>query len=274
MNIIQAIFLGLIQGVAEFLPISSSGHLNLVQNVFGIEAPEFYDVLLHFGTLLAIFVYYRQYIMDMIQEFICGCRELAHPEERKGKIPPARRMILLVVIGTLPLFLILPVKSRIETFGSSNLFIGVVLLLTGAILYFSDRMARGRKTERTASVADALLVGCAQALATIPGLSRSGATIAAGMTRGYRREFAVRYSFLLSIPAVLGATLLSLLDVLEEGVDLSALPVYLVGVAVAAVVGYFSIRVLESLTKKGKFGNFAYYCWVIGLVAILCGLFL
>ncbi len=274
MTLFQSLLLGLIQGVAEFLPISSSGHLNLMQNLFGIEAPEFYDVLLHFGTLLAIFVYYRQDILDMILEFFRGCRAIVKPEYREEKIPPARRLVLLVVVGTLPLFLVLPVKSRIETFGGSNLFIGVVLLLTGAILFFSDRMARGRKTARSATLVDALLVGCAQALATIPGLSRSGATIAAGMVRGYRREFAVRYSFLLSIPAVLGANLLSLLDVLEEGVDAAQLPIYLAGIAVAAVAGYCSIRVLESLTKKGKFGNFAYYCWAIGVVAIVCGLVL
>ncbi len=268
MTLLESILLGFIQGVAEFLPISSSGHLNLIQNIFGIEAPEFYDVLLHFGTLLAIFVYYWQYILDMVLEFFRGCKALVILEE--GNIPPARRMVLLVIIGTLPLFLILPVKSRIEIFGGSNLFIGVALLLTGGILFFADRMAKGRKTERSATIVDALLVGCAQALATIPGLSRSGSTIAAGMVRGYRREFAVRFSFLLSIPAVLGANLLSLLDVLEMGIDATQLPIYLVGVAVSSVTGYLAIRILESLTKKGAFGNFAYYCWMMGMLAILC----
>ncbi len=274
MSFIQAILLGLIQGVAEFLPISSSGHLNLIQNVFDIQAPEFYDVLLHFGTLVAIFVYYRTYIRDMILEFIRLCKSLAGKQDVPEQVPSARRMILLVVVGTLPLLLVLPIKSKLEVFGSSNLFIGVALLVTGAVLYYADSLPRGRKTERSATLVDALLVGCAQALATIPGISRSGSTIAAGMTRGYRREFAVRFSFLLSIPAVLGANLLSLIDVLQEGADLSQLPIYLVGVVVAGISGYFCIRVLDGIARKSSFGSFAYYCWIIGLVAILCGVFL
>ncbi|MCD8143976.1 MAG: undecaprenyl-diphosphate phosphatase [Oscillospiraceae bacterium] len=272
MTFFQAILLGLVQGVAEFLPISSSGHLALIENLFGIQAPEFYDVMLHFGTLVAVFVYYWHYIVDMVLEFFRGCRAIVVPAYREEKTPPARRMVMLVILGTLPLVLILPVKDRIEAFGGSNLFIGIMLLLTGALLFLSDRLSRGRKTERSATVVDALLVGCAQAVATMPGLSRSGTTIAAGMLRGYKREFAVRFSFLLSIPAVLGANLLSLIDVIQEGIEVSQLPVYLAGVVVAGVAGYFSIRLLESLTKKGRFGSFAYYCWMIGIVAILCAI--
>jgi undecaprenyl-diphosphatase len=135
-------------------------------------------------------------------------------------------------------------------------------------------MAHGRKTEKTATLVDALLVGCAQAVATLPGISRSGATIAAGLTRGYKREFAVRYSFLLSLPAVLGANLLSLIDVLKDGADMSQFPIYIVGVAVAAVAGFFSLRLLNLLAQKGKFGNFAYYCWGMGVVALICGVVL
>ena len=274
MSYLQTIILGLVQGVAEFLPISSSGHLALIENLFNIQAPEFYDVLLHFGTLIAVFIYYRKDIVDMILEFFRGCRALVLPAYREEETPPARRLVLLVIVGTLPLLLILPVKDRIEAFGDSNLFVGCMLILTGVILFVSDRMARGKKTERSATVLDALLVGCAQAVATVPGISRSGATISAGMLRGYRRTFAVRFSFLLSLPAVLGANLLSLIDLIQEGVDLTQLPVYLVGVVVAGVAGYFSIRLLENLTKRGRFGNFAYYCWAIGAAAVLCGIFL
>lgn len=274
MSYLQAIILGLVQGIAEFLPISSSGHLALIENLFDIQAPEFYDVLLHFGTLVAVCVYYWRDIAEMILEFFRGCRALAVPAYRGEETPPARRLVLLVIVGTLPLLLILPVKDRIEAFGDSNLFVGCMLLLTGVILFVSDRLARGKKTERSATVLDALLVGCAQAAATIPGISRSGATISAGMLRGYKRTFAVRFSFLLSLPAVLGANLLSLIDVLQEGVEMTQIPVYLVGVVIAGVAGYFSIRLLETLTKRGRFGSFAYYCWVIGAVAVLCGIFL
>jgi undecaprenyl-diphosphatase len=274
MNLFESILLGLVQGVAEFLPISSSGHLALLQNLFHIQAPDFFDVLLHFGTLIAVFIFYWQDIVDMILEFFRGCRAIVSPAHRGEEVPPARRLVLLVILGTLPLVLILPVKDKIEAWGDSNIFIGIMLLITGLVLFTADRMARGKKTEKKATIIDALLVGCAQAVATLPGISRSGATIAAGMTRGFKREFAVRFSFLLSLPAVLGANLLSLIDVLKDGADMSQFPIYIVGVAVAAVAGFFSLRLLNLLAQKGKFGNFAYYCWGMGVVALICGVVL
>ncbi len=274
MNLFESIILGLVQGVAEFLPISSSGHLALLQNLFQIQAPDFYDVLLHFGTLIAVCIYYWHDIVAMVLEFFRGCRAIVVPAYREETVPPARRLVLLVVLGTLPLILILPFKDRIEACGSSNLFIGFMLLITGVVLFVADRLAKGRKTEKSATMVDALLVGCAQAIATLPGISRSGATIAAGLTRGYKREFAVRFSFLLSLPAVLGANLLSLIDIIKDGTDLSQIPIYLVGVVVAGVVGFLSLRLLDVIAKKGKFGNFSYYCWGAGIVALICGIVL
>lgn len=273
MTLIQSAFLGLVQGVAEFLPISSSGHLALFQNFLGIQSAEeaslFFDVLLHLGTLLAVFVYYREMIWEMILEFFGWISDLAHGGTEEKEIAPARRLILLIIVGTLPLFVILPVKSVVEKLGGSTLFIGCALLLTGTLLFLSDRMGKGRKNERSATILDTVIVGFAQALATVPGLSRSGTTIAAGLLRGYNREYAVRYSFLMSIPAVLGANILSFKDALEVGIDTSMIPVYLVGVVVAAVSGYFSIRLVNLLADKGKFGAFAYYCWAVGVLVIV-----
>ena len=184
-------------------------------------------------------------------------------------------MVLLIIIGTLPLFLVLPVMDRVEAFGNNPIFVCCALLVTGCILFLSDRMARGRKTARNATLTDVLLVGVAQGFATIPGLSRSGTTISAGMALGFDRNFAVRYSFLLSLPAVLGATLLKVVKVAVEGeVDLTLLPMYLSGMTVAGVVGYFSIRLVKLLADKGKFGRFAYYCWVVGAVALIASFFL
>lgn len=276
MSFLESIILGLVQGVAEFLPISSSGHLALLQNLFEIQAPEFFDVLLHFGTLIAVFIYYWADIVEMIRQFFLGCRAICVPAYReKGPIPAGRRMVLLIIVATLPLVLVLPVKDVIDSLGGSNLFIGFMLILTGAVLYISDRMAKGRKTARTATVVDALLVGCAQAIATMPGISRSGATIAAGMGRGFDRKFAVRFSFLMSLPAIIGANLLSLIDVIQEGgVDPAQIPVYLAGVAVAAVSGYFCIRLLNLLASKGKFGSFAYYCWAMGALTLVLAIVL
>ena len=180
-------------------------------------------------------------------------------------------MVLLIIVGTLPLFLVLPIEDAVEAFGNNPLFVCGALLITGCVLFISDQLDRRHKTVRSATLLDVLLVGVAQGLATIPGLSRSGCTISAGMVRGFDRKFAVRYSFLMSLPAVLGATLLEVLDVmeLEGGVPAGDLPKYLMGMAVAAVVGYFSIKLVNLLADRGKFGAFAFYCWGAGGLFIL-----
>ena len=258
--------------MAEFLPISSSGHLAIAEQLLGVEGaseiPGFFDVLLHLGTLVAVFVAYWPEIRDMILEFFRGIGDLIHGTT-PTPVPPARRMILLVIVGTLPLFVILPFKDWIEGLSSNLYVVGLALLATGCLLFASDRVRKGRKTERSTRMTDALLVGAAQALATCPGLSRSGTTITAGCFLGFERKFAVRYSFILSIPAVLGANILSLKDALEGTVIWSEAPVYLAGVIVAAVVGYACIRLLKMIADKGKFGAFAYYCWAAGLLTVI-----
>ena len=178
-------------------------------------------------------------------------------------------MILFIILGTMPLFAVLPVKDFVEGLYSNPMFIGCAFLGTGLILFLSDRLSRGNKDVKNASILDVLLVGCGQALATVPGISRSGTTISVGLARGFSREFAVKLSFLLSIPAVLGANILSLIDAVKEGIDWTLMPVYLVGVAVAAVSGYLAIRLLKYISQKGSFGGFADYCGGIGLVTLI-----
>ena len=175
----------------------------------------------------------------------------------------------MIIIATLPLFAVLPIKDKVESLYGNTIFIGCALLVTGFLLFYSDRMGRGRKTARSATMLDALLVGVGQAVAVVPGLSRSGTSISVGLTRGFRRNFAVRFSFLMSIPAVLGANILSIKDAVADGIDVSMLPIYLVGMLVAAVSGYFAIRLVNNLANKGKFGNFAFYCWGVGAAAVI-----
>lgn len=277
MTYFMAILLGLVQGVAEFLPISSSGHLTLMQHFFsGMEEPDnLFNILLHFATLISVCVVYRRDVAEMIAEFFRGLTDIIGGRgSRESSPPPARRLVLLVIVGTLPLLLVLPVEGAVEGLGRHPAFVSCALIVTGCLLFFSDRMARGRKTERTARVRDALLVGLAQACATIPGLSRSGCTISAGMALGFDRKFAVRYSFLLSLPAVLGATLLKVVKAFGDGVETERLPMYLVGMAAAGVVGYFSIKLVDLLASKGKFGKFAYYCWAAGAVSLAASILL
>lgn len=267
----MAIVLGMVQGVAEFLPISSSGHLSLLQHFFSMEEPDtLYNILLHFATLIAVCVVYWRDVVDMIVEFFRGIASLFSRQGGHGNPPEGRRLVLLVILGTLPLFLILPFDDMVEGLGANPVFVSAMLLVTGCILFLSDRYGGGRKTVRTATVRDVLLVGVAQGAATIPGLSRSGTTISAGMALGFDRNFAVRYSFLMSLPAVFGATLLKVVKVAKSGVlDTNLLPMYLTGMVVAGVVGYFSIRLVKLLADKGKFGRFAYYCWIAGVIALI-----
>lgn len=272
MSLFSAVLLGLVQGVAEFLPISSSGHLAIAEHLLNMsgasEIPEFFDVLLHLGTLIAVFAAYWDDICDMVMEFIYGVRDLAR-HTTPVPVPPARRMILLIIVGTLPLFVVLPIKDLVEGLADNMYFVAGALIVTGFLLFASDRVKKGRKTERSATLLDVLLVGIAQAVATCPGISRSGTTITAGCFVGFERKFAVRYSFLMSIPAILGANILALKDVIESGASMADLPVYLVGVAVAAGVGYACIRLLKMIADKGKFGFFAYYCWAVGVLTLI-----
>ena len=270
MSLLSSIILGLIQGVAEFLPISSSGHLAIAEHLLGmtgLEIPEFFDVLLHLGTLIAVFAAYWEDIRNMVVEFFCGVRDLAH-RTTPTPVPPARRLILLIIVGTLPLLVVLPIKDLVEGLADNMHFVGGALIVTGFLLFASDRVKKGRKTEKSATLVDVLLVGAAQAIATCPGISRSGTTITAGCFVGFDRKFAVRFSFLLSIPAILGANVLSIKDALDT-VVWTEVPVYLVGVAVAAAVGYACIRLLKMIADKGKFGFFAYYCWVVGIITLI-----
>lgn len=272
MTYLMSVILGAVQGVAEFLPISSSGHLTLLQHFFGMEqADNLFNILLHFATLLAVCVVYFQDIVEMIVEFFAFLRDLVTRKSSHGNPPEARRLILLLIVGTLPLVAVLLIKDQVEALGNSPAFVSCALLVTGCILFFSDRMGRGSKTAKNATLKDVLLVGVAQGLATIPGISRSGSTISAGMACGFDRKFAVRYSFLMSLPAVLGATLLEVVDVLQapQGIPDGMLPKYLLGMAVSSVVGYFSIKLVNLLASKGKFGAFAYYCWAAGIVSLV-----
>ena len=277
MTISSAIILGIVQGVAEFLPISSSGHLAVLQNLFDLSAGEdhlFFDVLLHLGTLISICVCYWGDIVAMVREIFIVLRGGREADGTPVTQPlGAARLFLMIVVGTLPLFLVLPINDSVEQLYYITPFIGVALLLTGCMLFVSDRMTPGKKTERNMRFRDALIIGLCQCVATIPGLSRSGATITAGIATGLDRKFAMKYSFLLSLPAVLGANLLSLIKALtEESVDTSLIPAYLIGMLFAMLSGIAAILLMKLIARKSKFGWFAYYCWGAGALTIILSL--
>lgn len=275
MSIGNAMFLGFVQGIAEFLPISSSGHLAILQNLFNMSDIEgghlFFDVLLHFGTLIAICYMYWKDIKAMVMELI-ELFSRRNTEKTERKQLPAARLFFLICVATLPLVLILPVNDYIDSLSQSTVFVGIALILTGLILVVSDRMKSGELDEKNLSFGKALIIGLCQCVATLPGLSRSGTTITAGIATGAGRSFAIKFSLLMSIPAVLGATLLELIKSFKAGIDASLLPAYLVGMVTATVSGVLAIGVLKLIAKKGKFRGFAYYCWIVGAVTVILSL--
>ncbi|MBR6812036.1 MAG: undecaprenyl-diphosphate phosphatase [Oscillospiraceae bacterium] len=273
MSYLTAVFLGFIQGLTEFLPVSSSGHLSLIQNLFiggDVEHEHmFFDVLLHLATLAAVFVVYRKDIIELIREFFLGIGAAVKRQGPVKNAPPMRRFVWMIIIACLPLALVPLYQDFVEGLYYNTLFIGFALLATGALLVVCDKVGKGRKNEANAKYSDALIVGLSQAVAVVPGLSRSGTTIAVGSFVGFERSFAVKFSFILSMPAVLGANILSLVDALSTGFDHSLMGVYAAGMVSAFVFGLLAMWLLKFIVKKGKFGAFSWYCFAAGAAAII-----
>ena len=268
------------QGITEFLPVSSSGHLSILQNLFSLEYSEdsnlLFDVLLHLGTLVSIFTVYRLEIKAMVADGLEFLRRRAESDiDEPVTLKPPARALLFVIVGTIPMFVAVFFKNSVSRLFTNTGFIGFALIVTGCLLFVSNRFVqKGYKTDKTMTIGDAILIGIAQAVAIIPGLSRSGTTIAVGLTRGLTGSFAVRFSMLLSIPAVLGSLIVTLYSAIRNGANFALLPVYLAGFIVAAVVGFFSIQIIRSIMNKGKFNSFAYYCWGIGALTLILSLVL
>ena len=274
MELYHAVVLGIVQGATEFLPISSSGHLVLFQALFGMKEPEiFFDIAVHLGTLLAVCVFYCK----DLKEIMVALFSMTTWRAGKGGIlarfskTPQLRLLWLIVVGTIPTVLFgLAFRPIAEMLFSSIRLVGLMLLITGILLWMTRRVrAKGRKVgELTAW--DGLCVGIIQGLAILPGISRSGATIAIGLFRKIDRETAARYSFLLSIPAILGAVVLELAGM--QGPISPHLGPILSGACIAGIVGYVALKVLIHFVKRGNLHIFAPYCWLLGLIAIMCSL--
>ncbi len=246
----QAIIWGLVQGLTEFLPVSSSGHLVLVPDLLKMEPPDLATTaVLHLGTLIAVLAYFRKDVIGLFRF------------DR-----PARHLWLLLIIGTLPAGLGLVFKDQVEAFQESSTLVAVALLGTGVVLLLSQWIVRRAKTIDQETPYGALLIGLAQALAILPGVSRSGMTITAGLGRGFSPEEAARFSFLLAIPAIVGGGLLEMVDLADSGGLTGSV---WVAMAVAAVSGYLAIAFLiRVLVKRGLF-PFAIYCFAFGVLALV-----
>jgi undecaprenyl-diphosphatase len=254
LTILQALILGAVQGLTEFLPVSSSGHLVIFQHLFGVqEGALAFDVLLHIGTLVAVFVAFWKDIYNILRK-------------------PFSKLTYLIIVGCIPAglmgFFLQPIFEKAF---ESLLVVGIGLLITGLVLKGSEYVADkslNMKEIRETSYLDALFIGLLQGLAIIPGISRSGSTIAGGLLAGLDRTFAARYSFLVAIPVILGAGLVQLKDFSINEVTTTSIIPYIVGPLTAAILGFFAIKIVMKLVSNGRLSIFSYYCWIVGTAVI------
>lgn len=253
MTFLHSILLGAVQGLTEFLPVSSSGHLVIFQHILGVqESPLTFDVMLHMGTLLAVFVAFWDDIVSILKR-------------------PFTRLTYLIIVGCIPAalagYLVAPL---VEKAFESLLVVGLGLIFTGFALRFAEKWADngiGFKDIPETTYKDAIFIGLLQAVAIVPGISRSGSTIAAGLLAGMERELAARFSFLLSIPVIIGAGIFELSDVTTNSLGANLWP-YLVGTLVAALFGYLAIKIVLRLVSHGRLSVFSYYCWAVALLTL------
>ncbi len=287
MELWKAIVMGIIQGLAEFLPVSSSGHLAIFKHILNIDFETggiVFDVMLHIGTLVAIFIAFWSDVKELIIEgfsiigdFFVNVGRFIGNLFSKRKKPyrnmvdtTYRRFVMLVIVSTIPTGIIgVAFNDLIEQASSTLIVPGVCLIITAILLHIADNAPNGNKDAEDVSYRAAGLVGIAQGIATLPGISRSGTTITACRVLGFDKNFAVKYSFIMSIPAVLGAAVLELGDFSLAGLGTTTLVNYLVGTVVAAVVGYICIKTMLVIVRKKTFRGFSYYCLIAGAIAIV-----
>ena len=278
MTIWESIIYGIIQGLTEFLPVSSSGHLALLQAIFGNDFGDnslSFSVLLHLGTLLAVFIVYAKDIWELICSFFTLCGKLLHKKHKLSDFTVSERMVIFVLIATLPLIPAALLDKLVAAISGYVWAVGIILILNAVMLYMSDRLAKENVYPEDVKPRNALFVGIIQVFAILPGLSRSGSTITAGLSQGFCREYAVKFSFILSIPAILGACVLELPDFISETAsngDTALFLTYLAGALAAMIVGILAIKLLIMISKKSNFRVFSYYCGAVGALALVFGL--
>ena len=270
MDILQGIIIGIVQGLTEFLPVSSSAHLVFIQNILGVQSSLAFDTFLHLGSLLAVLWFFRADIIKMILSWISSLSDIIHGRFREGFYDdPYKRLAWYVIIATIPVGLAgVFFEDSVDALFSGALYVpAFFLFVTGTILYLSQRMTSGSINFRNITGKHALFMGLGQACAILPGLSRSGTTIAAGLVAGLDKEFAAKFSFILSIPAILGAFILQVKDI-GSAMDANFLPVFL-GFVAAFISGYIAIKWMLDLIQKRNLDIFAYYCWIVGIVVFM-----
>lgn len=275
MSILSAIFYGIIQGLTEFLPVSSSGHLAIAQSFFhtaNLDTDYFtFDILLHLATLIAVFVVYWRDIVALIPAFFRMVGKAFKGKFKLADYDADERFVLFVIIATLPLVVAVFINDYVEMLYAYTKLVGAILIFNGLMLFLSDRISKGNKNINDVKPKNALTVGLFQLCALLPGLSRSGSTITGGRLCGFNREFAVKFSFILSIPAIIGANIMKAPDIVKNPILAADRPAYICGMLAAAVMGIVAMKLLVYISKKSNFNIFAAYCAVVGIVTVIFG---
>lgn len=272
MTYLKAIILGIVQGLTEFLPVSSSGHLAILENLMKIneESVLFFAAMLHFGTLISIVVVYFKDISILIKEFFMVILEGVTGKGFNINKNAHRKFGLLIITACIPTAIIGVVFSDFfESLFQSVFSVGIGLLITGSLLWLSEKIAKGNKNIKTMKYKDAFIVGLFQSAAIAPGISRSGSTIVGSLFRGLNKELTVKFSFLISLPVVLGAGGIEFIKALDQGLNGISFGVLIAGVATSAISGYVAINVMIQLVTHKKLHYFSYYTWTLGIIIIL-----
>lgn len=275
MTIIDSIIQGIIQGLTEFLPVSSDGHLTLFQHFFGLTSDNslFFTVMLHVGTLVAVFIAFYKTIFAMIAEAFRMIGDIFTGKFKYSECNEERRAVIMILLALVPLLFFFFIKDRFEALSQDDDIIveGCCFLFTGAMLLLSDKCVKGNRTAIDMRPGDALIIGTFQGFAALPGVSRSGSTISSGLMLGFSREFMVSFSFIMGIPAIMGASLFEFIDATKEGISYD--PVTLAaGMVTSAVVGLLAIKLIQWLVKTDRFKIFGYYTTALGAAVIVVGI--
>lgn len=276
MGYIEAIVLGLVQGLSEFLPISSSGHLALLQNLFEINEDKviFFAVLLHIGTLVSIFIVYHKDIYALIKELFLLFKDIFTGKGLRIEERPIRKLGIMIIVSSIPTAIMgLLFSDYIDKIFGSLTVIAICWIITGFILLFSEKLKNNKKEIEGMKYRNAIFIGICQGLAIMPGISRSGSTIVGSLVTGLKREFAVEFAFLISIPAILGSAILEFPKAIKAGIEPSTIGPMIVGFLVAAISGYFAITTMIKIVSKHKMRYFSYYVWIIGLGTFIYSFF-
>ena len=271
MTYFQAIILGLAQGLSEFLPISSSGHLALLQYFFNVSAENVlpFAVLLHLGTLVSVFIVYWKDIVELVKELGAVIRDIFTGKGLRINANPTRRLGFMIIVAAIPTAIIgLLFNDAFAALYLSLTAIGTGLLITGTILFVAERMGKSNKTVKQMKFRNAVFVGVMQGIAICPGISRSGSTLFGGLISGLNKEFAVKFAFLISIPSILGSVIMEAPNAFEAGMDMSLIGPVIAGVIVSALSGLFVIKAMIKLVSNRKLIGFSVYTWALGIAVI------